>query len=449
VTEPTKHKSPEELGEAVGQKIEELFGSMFQDEAPAPPPPVPASQSAPVTSRAVTESPRRPIAGEPVRPTPIPKKAASPSLPISQEPLASTPNRPRPASIGKELGRPAKNFEELIEQIEAVVLNLEWEVGQKSVSDLTSKLGEVEKFIPGSGTTRNLLAMHNRVLARFNTPGAAPHPALIKLLQGSIAAWKSLHASRGKGPLPPALTEALTQSYRKIMSAPASELIVPRTPEGPQGGGVPQTLRGMINDLGNTVGSLEEVNQRLARIVGVLRQGGDMSGEEITRRLGTLENLLSQRVSYLSSFHKELANVAVSLGDRPAGEASRGHQASADGLLMLLWGGTPLAVPSSAVIAVFPLSRPQAEQFKDKSTITLGSRSIPRLPLKKPQSAEQPGTSVPGWLVHLAWDNKDFFLLADRSLGYRQTPGGVDLETQGKIKIGATLYTLLTPARFR
>lgn len=449
MTEQTKHKSPEELGEAVGRKIEELFGGMFQDEATIAIEPSPPPTPAPARPPQAAAPPRQHVVDGTARQAPVPKRAETPPRRAPEAPRPPAPTPQRPAVVGPEFGRPANNFEELIEQIEAVVLNLEWEVSQKSVSDLSKKLGEVEKFIPASGTARNIVAMHNRVLSRFNSPDAAPHPALMKLLHGSVAALKSLYTSKGKGPLPAGLSEVITQSYRKIMAAPASELVTPRTTDSPLAGDGGHTLRGMINDAGNSIHSLEEVSQRLARILGALRQGGDMSAEEMTRRLGTLEHLLSDRVGQLTTVHKALAQAAISLDDRMPAGASHEGKTKAEGLLMLLWGGTPLAVPSSVVVAALPLTRAQAEQFKDKTAITLGARSIPRLPLKKPQSADQAGPSLPGWLIHLAWDGKNFFLLADRSLGYRRTPEGVDVQSQGKIKIGATFYTVLNPARFR
>ena len=210
-----------------------------------------------------------------------------------------------------------------------------------------------------------------------------------------------------------------------------------------------QTLPGLISDVGRKIKALEEVNRRLARIVGVLRQGGAMSEEEITRRLGTLENLLSESVGRLSSTYGALAQASVPHGKGTEAATPGEGKARPAGVLLLLWGGLPLAVPAVAVAMATPLSRVQAEQYKDKATVTLGTRSIPRLPLKRPESADQKEPSLPAWFVHLAWDGKSFFLLADKSLGYRQIPAGIDLESQGKIKIGATFYTVLRLTRFR
>jgi hypothetical protein len=448
VTEQIKPKTPEELGEAVGKKIEELFGGMFQDEVPpSPQPPAPAATTAPEIS------PQPPVTQtvQPVKKAapPVPERIEVPAEPSSPDREAPPAAVAPPPSAVPELGRAAASFQELIEQIEAIVLNLEWEMSQKSVTDLSGKLGEVEKFVPASGLLRNFLGMHQRVLARFDTPEAAPHPALLKLLTGSVAALKHLHASGGNEPLPSDLNEVLSEGYRTIMAVPASDLVAPPPAQRPAEMGPEKGLSGSINEVARRIRSLEEVSQRLSRIVGVLRQGGAMPGEEMTRRLGTLENLLATSVGQLSAAHGALAQEAASLGEGAAGTTTRDGKTGPTGVLMLIWGGAPLVVPAGAVLNAMPLTKAQAEQFKDKPAITIGNRSLPRLPLRRPQSADQKAPSLPGWFVHLAWDGKNYFLLADRSLGYRQIPASVDLESQGKVRIGSTFFSVLPLKRFR
>ena len=438
-----RHKTPEELGEAVGQKIEELFGGMFADEAPQDSgPPAETMQS----ERGGPMPRQRPSAPavQPGPPVEKPKAAARPPkrapLPPAQA-KRQAPEEPRRKAGGA--------FDDIVEQMEILVLNLEWEVSPESVNGLIKKFKELERFFPGAGQARTILAMNRRGLQRFASPEAVPHPSLVKLLQDSLAALKQINSSKGKRPPSDKLIAGLSSSYKEIMaSAPVHEKAKPESP------GVVEDDRraylSLVKNVGTAVHSLQEVSQRLARILGVLRQGGEMSSEEITRRLGTLEHLLSERVGQLSSFHKELAKVPVAVGDgRNDGTVVRNPASSPDGLLMVAWSGISLAIPSSTVAALYPISRAHAQQFADKPTITLGSRSIPRLPLKKPKSSDQAGRVVPTWLVHLSQGEKDYFLLVDKSMGFRVPPKGVDVSKQSRIKIGATSYALLNLANFR
>jgi hypothetical protein len=155
-----------------------------------------------------------------------------------------------------------------------------------------------------------------------------------------------------------------------------------------------------------------------------------------------LEGLLSDRMEKISSFHKALARVAPP-------ESSSTIRSGAQGVVMVVWEGTPLAIPATAVTVLFPLTKVQAEQFAGKSTLTLSSREIRRLPLKSPAGSERRGRPLPSWLVRLAWSGKEFFLLAEKSLGYRQMPEGVDLSRDKQIKIGATSLAVLNLAAFR
>jgi len=446
VANQNRHKTPEELGEAVGKKIEELFGGIFGDEAPQGE----KSSSDELHSEAGELASQQRPSGSTLQPgSAVHKKqpSAPPPRPAPKPAGAPRPpDRPAPSAALQKVGG---SFDDIVEQMEILILNLEWEVSPESVDGLIKQFKELETCFPGAGQARTILAMNRRGLRRFASPGAVPHPSLIKLLQDSLAALKQISSSRGKRPPSDALIAGLSASYREIMAAaPVAEHPKPAQPGSPDDDR--RVYMTLVKNVGTAIHSLEEVSQRLARILGVLRQGGEMSTEEITRRLGTLEHLLAERVGQLSSFHKELARVPVGVGNGRISDAdSRNPETSPDGLLMVAWGGINLAIPSSAVAALYPLSKAQAQQFQDKQSITIGSRSIPRLPLKKPKAADQTGSPLSAWLVHLSQDNKDYFLLVDRSLGFRVTPKGMDLAQQTRIKIGPTPYALLNLAKFR
>ena len=124
--------------------------------------------------------------------------------------------------------------------------------------------------------------MNRRVLKRFAGPEIAPHPRLVRLLQDSISAVKQVHASGGKPPVDGLLTR-ISESYKEIMAA--TEAVEPKPP-APAAKKVVQNYATVVSGLGGTVHSLEELSQRLGRMLAVLRQGGEMSREEIARRLG-------------------------------------------------------------------------------------------------------------------------------------------------------------------
>jgi hypothetical protein len=200
----------------------------------------------------------------------------------------------------------------------------------------------------------------------------------------------------------------------------------------------------LTHKMGQTLQSLEEVGQRLTRILAALKQGKGMSPEEITRRLGTLSSLLVDRVGQLSAIRKDLAQ--VNPASVMSGTTTGPNQTGADGLFMLVWRGAPLAVPTSSIVSMYPLTKQKAMPLMDKTVITLGKRPVERLPLKEPKAGAQ--KALPTWLAHLKLGNKDFFLLADRSMGYRKAPEGVDLTTQTRIKIGSTQYVLVNESGF-
>ncbi len=218
-----KYKSPEELGEAVGKKIEELFGGLFADESPqeqkvpeqaapppspVPPPPVPKAKPAPAAVPTPDPVPKPKPAREPVRAPVPPAPSQKPSAAQRQPDRTAPKPAPAPTAVAPLATSPQKKgpsaFDDIIEQIEVIVLNLEWEVNPESIRELSQKFKELDRIFSAEGPGRNILAMNMRVLPRFDRPDSVPHPALLKLLQDSVAALKSLNSAPIR-PLNPAL----------------------------------------------------------------------------------------------------------------------------------------------------------------------------------------------------------------------------------------------------
>jgi hypothetical protein len=332
-----------------------------------------------------------------------------------------------------------------MERIEILILSLEWEVSPESVREISEKLGLLEPLLPSEGPARTIVAMNLRVLTRFNSPDAVPHRSLLKLLQDSVSALKLIHTSQGKQVPGQSLVSSITNSYKEIMaSTVAAEGVPSAVPSAP--GQAQPPFAALVNNVGSAVHSLEEINQRLARILGVLRQGGNMSAEEMTRRLGTLEHLLSERVGQLSSYHKELTEVRPPAAE---GLAEASPLAGEDrGLLLMKWAGMHLALQFRLVCAIYRLSEEQAQGFVHAPAIRMGKSLILRLPLKGASGAAAATPSE--WLVHLSpGGQREYFILPDKLLGFRLAPKGVNVSTQPKIKIRSVSYTVLNQSVLR
>jgi len=443
-----KHKTPEELGEAVGKKIEELFGGMFADEeSPQPKEQLKAVADAPV-------SPKPPSApqpaSEPDSPA-MPKPASAPPKPqvAAPPPAAKRVSPPKPPPVEVQARPPVSpqkepdGFDQIMERIEILILNLEWEVSPESVKEISDKLGLLEPLLPAGGPARTIISMNLRVLPRFNTPDAIPHRSLLKLLQDSVSALKLVHSSHGKQAPGQTLISAITNSYKEIVSSTTTgETSVVTTALVSKETQTPYAS--LVHDIGTVAHSLEEISQRLARILGVLRQGGNMSPEEITRRLGTLEHLFSERVGQLSSCHKEMTELQL-----PAEGLAEISSSSSEksGLLLMNWAGMYLAIPFSMISEVYRLSKTQAGTFVNAAAIRMGDDVILRLPLKKPDNAT---IGIPEWMVRFSsGGRREFFILPDRLLGYRLAPQGVNVGKQARIKIGSISYAVINQAVLR
>lgn len=394
------YKSPEELEKAVGEKIEELFGTSSVGEA-------------------ATAAEKGPAA--------IPAPSAKSAAPT------------------KRTQRPT--VEGVLDGIEALVLNLEWETKLETIRELSARLQDAEPLFPSESTARNILEMNRQVLRRFSSPGTTPHPSLFKLLQDSTTALREGQSSQGAAVIDKKLISSIVDSYNKIVSA---DKATPSEPVEKPPERVVEYDR-LIGHVRGAAHSVEEVTKRLGSLINALRSGSAMSGEELTRRLGTLEGLLSERVSKLLSFQGELSRIGPPEGaSRTRGQAPPEEKTvRPDGLLLIEWAGRALAIPSSFIVALYPLTKPQAQQFVTKASLVLGNRTVPRLPLKKPEKPPQAGELLPSWLIHLSRGQKEFFLLADKATGYRRSPRDTDVSRQNRIKIGEKSYIVLNVAAFR
>jgi hypothetical protein len=396
VADDKKHQSPEELGEAVGQKIEELFGGIFPEDEPSPTP----------------------------EPKATPHSAVAPP---AIKPVA------RVGEVSAD-----QSTENLMDRIEALVLQLDWETSVDTVKDLVRLFKELDRKPSGDGPVKFLLNMNGQLLQRLARSGIVPHPSFLNFLQDSISILR--RATDTDNPQLPdqAQLAEFKGRFREIMAAAEQRV------QGAEDR-APQEYSNLMSEVGGSVRSLEEISQRLARILALFRQGGNMSGEEITRRLGTLDKLLAEHVGTLSDLHDRLSGLQPSAGSGNSGAASQ--DAQSEGLLLVSWGGSPMAIPLAGIGAMYALTKDQVRPLMDKQTINVGSGPLQRLPLKKPQ--DRSAASTPNLLVHLSWGKKDYFLLADRALGYRRAPEYRDVSKQKKIKIGPITYALLTPAIFR
>ncbi len=447
MAEEPKHKTPTELGEAVGRKIEELFGDLLGENSIAEP-----DHAIQTPARSVTRNHTLPT-GPSVSTGMPPGGSQSPVSGIAgptRTVLKSPQNVSKPAGASAP-GYPQGgkvSFDKIVERIEVLILNVEWEVSPEASAELVERLRALANYFPGDEKARTILAMNNRVLRRFSGSDVTPHPLMVKLLEDSLAVLKSIRLSPEKSSHAEALV-VLNDIYKRIMASPLPDVSV--------AGGAPRTgekasiveSESILNRVSITIQSLEEVTRRLSRIGGALTQGAAISGPETARRLGTLENLVSQQVGQLSLLHRELARVGPMDGHHGKSAGSLGRAGRPDGLLMVLWAGTPLAISSSIVAALYPLTRTQAEQFKDKKSITLGSRVLQKLPIKRPPENKQQTPMIPSWLVHLTWRQKDHFLLVDRSLGFRRVPDGTDISAQTRIKFGPVSYSILSESTLR
>lgn len=431
MAEEKKFETAEELGEAVGEKIDRLFGGSM-DEEPGGGPARPDAQA--VTQPGDSTTATTSALDEEREPTQLhsPHSTDEPDTAVSRSPHRA------------EKKKQALSREELLDRLEALVLKLEWEASVEEIREIAHRFKDMERYLPQEGPARTLITINRRALRRFSRPEVSPHPRLVKLLQESTSAMRQLCATGGRERLTEGLVSSIVKTYNEIMeSQKPSDLPAEEGPEI-------QDIGAVISHMSGAVNSLAEVGHRLARIRADVSQSGEISEEEMTGKLERLERLFADRIGQVSSLHRKLSRLApLEIAGRSAPQkASDQGESGPDGFLMIEWNGLPVVVPSSLVMALHPLTSSQARQLEGKKSVVLSKRSVPRAPLRLPKEEGQGEKSLPSWLIHFSMGEKEFFILADRALGYRRVPEGTDLSRQRRIKIGKTVYSILNRAAF-
>ena len=416
-----KHKSPEELGDAVGQKIDELFGGLFEDDTTQ------------VTQQSAEDIPMVSTTVARVEPEPAGEPAEEQPAPRSESIRVETP--------------PPDSAEAFLDKLEALILDLEWEMNYKTVQQLAHNFENLLKRVPSVGPAKTAFEMSQRVLERFSDPGSSPHPLLVKLLHDSVAVIRDTMSPQAVGNANQTLMANLAGTYKQIMAGPKE--VVPAAPlpqpqiQGPSMGDV-------LRDVEPVISSLEQLSQRLTKTLEVWRDAGELSVDEITMRLGKLDSLLSEKINFLGQTLKKVdRSGSGTAGGIVSGLNMPDEHKYPDGLLLIAWYSKPLAIPSTIISAFIPLAEGQAQQLVGKKTIALGNLELSKLPLSKPKTAKKKPDPIPSWLIHVSVKGREFFILADRALGFRRPPPGVDLSKESRIKIGNVSYTVLNPDKVR
>ncbi|MEJ2719422.1 MAG: hypothetical protein P8182_20215, partial [Deltaproteobacteria bacterium] len=330
MAEEKKFETAEELGEAVGEKIDKLFGGS--------------------TSEAPDQGAVRPDTQTVTQPTDL---------------TAQTRSAPEE---GGEPAQPSslRSKEQLLDRLEALALKLEWEASIDTIREMGRRFKEMERYLPQDGPAPSLITMNRRVLRRFGRPDVSPHPKLVKLLQDSTSAMRQLGATGDREQLADGLISSIVKTYNEIMGFPKPADVPADAEKGPE----MQDVGALISHMSGAVNSLAEVGQRLAKIRADVTQGGEMSEEEMAGKLKRLERLFADRIGQLSSLHRKLSRLAPLDTTTPSAPQKRLDQGepSPDGLLMIEWNGHPVAEPSSLIVALYPLTRSQAQQLKGKTS---------------------------------------------------------------------------------
>ena len=156
----------------------------------------------------------------------VPGKMAGPKRTVLKS--SQNVNKPTGASAPGYPQGGKVSFDKIVERIEVLILNVEWEVNPEASAELVERLRALGRYFPVDERARTVLAMNNRVLRRFSGSDVTPHPLMVKLLEDSLAVLKSMHLSPEKSSHTETAMPVLNDIYKKIMASPLPEVAVVR-----------------------------------------------------------------------------------------------------------------------------------------------------------------------------------------------------------------------------
>jgi len=341
------------------------------------------SRSTPASHPQETRSPAKeaPITNSP--PSPSASQTSPPSAAQTPRPSASQspPGSPRPV---------AQEFQAKLEEVEAQLLTLEWDINSKHINNAITHLQELRGLSHVGDDLKKVIILIQKVLHQLILDERKLTPAALKFLQKSWKAVKGMTDERFSFEIDKkTLVQELIAEFQKlrIEEEPQEREEWVEAPQPPQKREAPVEERPLQRSPVEAHIPIAEIDkfmnkiETLARVVNEERKRWEGIQQEIASFKAELQNMVSSEGAQRreSSGEVKTLDERISKGPHHPSDIESPQSAGSPSLLVTLCNvsGVMFGIPTKQIIRSFPIKKWVSEFFIERGKVKLKSREIP------------------------------------------------------------------------
>jgi hypothetical protein len=370
---------------------------LVEKKAHANPIPLSPKTLSPVQENTITDK----VSTPPPRKTPIPVQEAT----ITDKPSSL----PHPAAQVQTRGLIPRELKEKLEEVEAQLLTLEWDISSKHINNAITQLQDLRRLSQVGEELEKIIILIQKVLHQLILDESKMTPSALKFLQKSWKAVKGMTDERFSFEIDKkTLVLELTAEFQKlrIEGAPkegAEGIEVRRPPEERIELFAERVTQKPSVEAKIPFGELDKFMNKIEHLLRIVDEERN-KWESIHQEIGNLKAAMQKTLSsgggiQKESYHEEITGLAERL-ERGASHPSDLELPHAEAkpsttVALVNVSGIIFGIPEKQIIRVFPIKRWVSDFFIERGKVKLKNREIPLFNLVqvfklKPSTEENP-----------------------------------------------------------
>ena len=302
---------------------------------------------------------------------------------------------PPPAPQVQRMGLVSRELKEKLEEVEAQLLTLEWDISSKHINNAITQLQDLRRLSLVTEELEKVIILIQKVLHQLILDESKLTPSALKFLQKSWKAVKGMTDERFSFEIDKkTLVLELTAEFQKLriegIPKEEAEAIEARRPQ--------PTVEAKI-----PFGELDKIMNRIEHLLRIVDEEKN-KWEGIHQEIGDLKAAMQKTLSSGGDIHKEshdeeIAGLAERLGrgaPRPSDlELPQASAKPSTAVALVNVSGIMFGIPEKQIIRIFPIKRWVSDFFIERGKVKLKNREIPLFNMVqvfklKPSTEENP-----------------------------------------------------------
>lgn len=370
---------------------------LVEKKAHANPIPLSPKTLSPAQESTITDK----VSTPPPRKTPIPVQEAA----ITDKPSSL----PHPAAQVQTRGLIPRELKEKLEEVEAQLLTLEWDISSKHINNAITQLQDLRRLSQVGEELEKVIILIQKVLHQLILDESKMTPSALKFLQKSWKAVKGMTDERFSFEIDKkTLVLELTAEFQKlrIEGAPregAEGIEVRRPPEERIELFAERVTQKPSVETKIPFGELDKFMNKIEHLLRIVDEERN-KWESIHQEIGNLKAAMQKTLSsgggiQKESYHEEITGLAERWErgtSRPSDlELPHAEAKPSTTVALVNVSGIIFGIPEKQIIRVFPIKRWVSDFFIERGKVKLKNREIPLFNLVqvfklKPSTEENP-----------------------------------------------------------